>query len=225
MVAITAWSYSRFACYALCPLQFKLRYIDKVPEPTSPAMVRGNEIHKQLAAFVTNKGPLPAEIKSANHRSLCGEIAAWLAEDKVVEQQWGFTAQWAPTAWFGKTTWYRQVLDVGVMYEDLTGEVIDWKTGKRYVSNADQMELCALSFMCQYKLTKHVTTRLVYVDQGNDSADDVAEFPVAVKQHLKEKWEAKVAPMFSDTAFLPRPNDKCRFCAFSRSNSGQCRYG
>ena len=50
---VKAWSYSRYATYALCPLQFKLRYIDKIPEPQSPAMARGDRIHKEIARWLT----------------------------------------------------------------------------------------------------------------------------------------------------------------------------
>lgn len=219
-MSLTAWSYSRYNAYAACPLAFKLRYLDKSPEPPSPAMERGNKVHQAIAAYLTQKGELPTEIKLPFHLSLYAEMAAF--PDKLVEHQQGFTRQWNPTGWFSKDTWYRQVYDVALLYEDLTAEAVDHKTGKKYGSNAEQMELQALSLMCQFKPAIHVTTRLVYIDSGEE---EIAEFPVAVKEGLKSKWEAKVAPMFSDTVFAPRPNEKCRFCHFAKSKAGLCRFG
>jgi CRISPR/Cas system-associated exonuclease Cas4 (RecB family) len=215
---LTAWSYSRYAKYQLCPLQFKLEVLDGNKQPMSPAMQRGDTIHRGVAAFLVDKGPLPPEAEK--HSAFIAEVKT--IPDKLVEHQQGFTSAWEPTGWFHKTTWYRQVYDVAVLYEDMTSEVVDWKTGKKYATNEEQMELCALSLMCQLKPTTHVTTRLFYIDTGQE---EFAEFPASDREKLKAKWNAKVQPMFSDTVFAPRPNEKCRFCAFSRSSGGQCRFG
>lgn len=219
---VTAWSYSRYADYAQCPLRFKLKVIDKIQEPASPAMARGNTVHKALAQYIEGRGELPQEVKSPYHASLYAEMRGFPAEDKVVEQQMGFTAHWEPTGWFAKDTWLRVVWDLALMYEDLTGEVVDHKTGKKYGTNTDQMELFGLSFFCKYKLAKHVTTRLVYIDSGDE---EIAEFSADAVAPLKAKWEAKVAPMFTDTVFAPRPNDKCRFCHFAKSKLNLCKFG
>lgn len=225
MNGVTAWSYSRYEVYALCPLKFKLRYIDKLPEPQAPAMARGNRVHVEMAAYLKwATTPLPAEFTHAKHVQLAEELRAM--PDKQVEQQWGFTRTWAPTGWFGGDTWFRSILDVGVLYEDMTFEDIDWKTGKRYGSNDDQMETQALAIMCRIKPVTHVTTRLVYLDIGEE---EFAEFPASDKEKLMRKWEVKVAPMFADDMFVARPNDKCKWCAFSRSNwTGEnrlCKFG
>lgn len=217
---LTAWSYSRYALYAQCPLKFKLEVIDGQKQPQSPAMARGNKIHVDLANYLKGTGTLPAVVTAPYQVKLYAEMAAF--PEKLVEHQQGFTRQWKPTGWFGSDTWYRQVYDVALLYEDMTAEAVDHKTGKKYGSNAEQMELQALSLMCQYKPVTHVTTRLVYVDSGEE---EIAEFPATDREALKAKWEAKVAPLFADTVFAPRPNDKCKFCHFSKSNNGVCRFG
>lgn len=222
MTAVTAWSWSRFALYEQCPLAFKLKNIDKIEEPPSDAMQRGRDVHKALEQYIICKADLPAEVKHPFHRQLYAEMRAIPAENKVVEQQWGFTSKWKPMGWFGKDVWYRAVLDLGVMYDDLTYEAVDHKTGKKYGHNDDQMELFALSVMCKYPPVTHVTTRLVYIDSGEQ---EFGEFPATDREALKAKWEAKVAPMFADTTFAPRPNDKCRFCHFAKSKAGLCKFG
>ena len=222
MSLVTAWSYSRWHTYDVCPLQFKLKNIDKLPEPGTPAMRRGNELHVATAQFLTGKASvLPADVmQHQSVTSLIREVQAF--PDKLVEQQWGFTQQLEPTGWFGKDTWYRAVLDVALLYEDCTGEVIDWKSGRKYGENKEQMELFALSFMWKYKPTKHVTTRLVYFDSGEQ---ELMEFPIGDKERLTKKWLAKVEPMFKDTTFAPHPGKHCARCSFSRSTGGQCAFG
>lgn len=221
---VTAWSYSRYDKYTTCPLWFKLDVIDKVaPVVQSDAMARGDRIHKTLAKYITGDEPeMPAEVKLPFQRELVEQLRAWPAEDKVVEQQWAFTSTWKPTEWFAKDAWYRSVLDVGVAYPDDTLEDIDWKSGKRYGSNDEQMESQGVSVFAKYPHIKHVITRLVYLD---GQTEEFAEFPVKDREKLQAKWEVKAAPMFVDETFAPRPNEKCRFCPHARSKTGRCRFG
>lgn len=221
MNGVKAWSFSRYARYTTCPLQFKLQYIDKLGAQTSKAMVNGDKVHKAVESYVTGKWPeLPDAAKYPPHMALMREVRQH--DDKVVEQEWAFTARWEPTGWFAKDCWFRQKLDVAVLYEDMVVEGIDWKTGKKYDDGLEQIELQALSIFRHFKPATHVLMRLSYLDSGDDV---YAEFPKADEDALMRKWEAKAAPMFADTEFLPRPNDKCHFCEFSRNKGGQCRFG
>lgn len=222
---VTAWSYSRYAKYTLCPLQFKFSVLDKLPEPGSPAMTRGNDMHVGTANFLKGTvSTLPADVmKNPVITDLIQQVAAM--PNKEVEQQWGYDSNWQPTSWFGKGTWFRSVLDVGVMYDDLTFEAIDWKSGRRYGSNEEQMETQALAVMKRFKPVKHVTARLAYMDEVGANPFEFHEFPATKMQSLADKWAKKVEPMFTDTVFAPRPNDKCRFCYQARSKGGKCAFG
>ena len=225
---VKAWSYSAWALYDLCPLQYKLAKIDKIPQPQAPAMKRGNDIHVGVAAFISGKAEgLPQEaMQNPVIVKLIQEIKAVDPDYKQVEQQWGFTNQWKPTGWFAKDTWFRSVLDAGVMYDDMAYEDCDWKSGRRHgKSNSDQMETQALSVMCKYPPVRHVTTRLAYIDEAGDNPFEFAEFPATDKLKLAQKWAKKVEPMFAAEAFPPKPNDKCKWCAYSRSKGGQCAFG
>lgn len=232
---VKAWSYSTWSNYDLCPLQFKLRKIDKLPEPQGPAFKKGIEVHDGVAKYVTGAAAhLPdVALKFPNMVALIEEIRVLPAEAKQVEQQWGYKSDFSPTGWFDRgneKVWFRSVLDVGVCYDDMSYEDVDWKTGKRYaVSNDLQMETQALSVFYRMPAVKHVTTRLAYLEAGGPlgSAEgfEFGEFTASVKQSLADKWRKKVEPMFTDTVFAPRPNDKCKWCHFSRSNTGKCAFG
>ena len=226
--AVTAWSYSRFADHERCPLYFKEKYVTKsIPQDSTPAMERGNEIHKGIAAWLRGdaEGVPRDAFKNPRAEQILLELRQMPADQMVVEQQWGFTAYWKPTGWFGNDTWLRSILDVGLVYPDMTAEALDWKTGKRYGHNADQMELFALSVMCKYPPVTNVTTRLIYLDEQGKNIEEIEEFPVTHKQRLIDKWTAKVVPMFTDKVFAPRPNDKCKFCPLARSKGGKCAFG
>lgn len=224
-MGIEAWSWSRLAVWETCPLQFKLKFIDKLLTAGSPAMARGNMVHDELASYLTGKiDVLPAAVTTPFQQKLYAEMRA--QPDKIVEEKWGFTPAWEPTGYFSrnpqKPTWLRTIVDYACLYEDMVVEVADHKTGKVYGYNDDQVELFALSAMCHFKPATQVLTRLIYVDAGSEQ---LASFSAADKPKLIAKWNAKVAPMFADTTFLPRPNDKCRFCDFAKGKGGQCRFG
>lgn len=222
--ALDAWSWSRYETWVLCPLKYRLKFIDKLPEPGSPAMERGNVIHKQTADFITGaRAELPDAVKVPFQQKLLEECRA--ADDKIVEEKWAFTTGWQPTGYFAKApkaAWLRTIVDYATLYEDMVVEIVDWKSGKVYGHNDDQIELFALSAMCFFKPAVQVLTRLVYFDAGSEQRDS---FDAKDRDALIAKWNARVAPMFADRDFIARPNDKCRFCAYSKSNGGACRFG
>lgn len=226
---VDSWSYSRWADYDRCPMYFHEKHVLKsFKDPGSVAMDRGNDIHKGVASWLKGEAEGLPRDAFANPRAEQILMELQAMPDKLVEQQWGFTANWKSTGWFTKgvaATWLRVILDVGLIYPDLTAEAIDWKTGKRYGSNQDQMELFALGVMCYAPPVKHVTTRLIYLDEKGKDIEDIAEFPATHKQKLIDKWTKKIEPMFTDKVFAPRANDKCKWCPLARSKGGKCAFG
>lgn len=223
-----AWSWSRWETYDNCPLQAKMKFLVKgKPFVASPAMERGDRIHKGVAAYIEGKVDAPpVEVTLPFQLKLLAECRA--AEDKVVEQQWAFNRQWGATGWFAKSSapsgaaWLRTIVDYAVAYEDNAVEIIDWKSGKVYGHNVDQLELFALSAMRYFRPATKVLTRLVYFDAHTEITD---EFNAADQDKLIAKWEDKVRPMFEDTTFLPRPGNHCYRCDFAKSKGGACRFG
>ena len=218
----TTWSYSRWDTWRQCPLKYKLTHLDKLDKEQSPAMIRGNRLHISLAHYIEGKqAEMPVEVKDPAHRDLYAAMRAF--PNKMVEQQWGFTEKWKATGWFGKDTWFRAILDVALFYEDDEVEAIDHKSGKRYGSNDDQMELFGFSVMCRVPSAKNVVTRLIYFDQPG--LQIIHEFPVKDREKLAAKWAELARPMLADRAWPARPNDKCGWCPFGRDKGGQCIHG
>lgn len=221
---LTAWSYTRYADYRRCPFFFAYKHLLRIKEPPGPAMERGRNIHKEAEKFLLS----PRKVKvPENLKNFATQMEELRKLRPTVEQQWGFTVDWKPTDWFGKDTWARVVLDACTVYEDNTADVIDHKTGKKYGSNDEQMELFGLgTFMRfpEYNL-KHVTTRLWYLDDPNPNTNEVvAEFKASEVPALRKDWDKRVKPMFADRKFPPRPNDKCRFCFLQKAKGGPCKF-
>ena len=48
---VKSWSYSAYALYDQCPAKYRYAKIDKLPEPRSEALERGDRIHKEVEAY------------------------------------------------------------------------------------------------------------------------------------------------------------------------------
>lgn len=230
---VTAWSFSRYNDYKVCPAKFAYKHLDKLPEPPSAAMARGSEIHLMAEKFTKGElRTLPKEL------ALFKEEFARLRKEKVkiVEEQWAYTAQWTQTAWNNwNACWLRVKLDVAYINVEHNALVpIDHKTGKfREEKNAEyeeQLELYGVAGLVQYPEVDVVAPRLWYIDHGRiypNPEDDEPEIEYFRKdeEKLKKKWEGKVAPMFRDTTFKPTPSDAgCRYCHYRKANGGPCKF-
>lgn len=219
-----SWSYSRWATWEQCPFKYKKQIVEKIKEEKGAAQLKGITYHDDMAAYLMKK-PGHDQPPATKFGPLMAELREFPPEDKIIEEQMGFTREWKPTGWFSKgpnATWLRVIWDVGLLYEDLTGEVCDHKTGKMYGTNMDQMELFAVSFFQKYSAATAVTTRLWYHEHGKE---DVAEFKAAEVPGLIKKWDKRAEEMLSDEVYPMKPNDKCKWCQFAKSAGGPCRFG
>jgi hypothetical protein len=219
-----AWSISRLHLYEMCPLRFKLKNIDKLPDPPNPAMQRGLDVHKKAENFV--KGTLtyiPRELYSfdAQFREL--QVLKDDPEATVLlEEKWCFTDDWKETSWFGKDAACRVVTDASVVYTDGTADVVDYKTGKPYGANQDQMKLFSLAAFIKFEDLKTVTTRLWYVDTGDEICETFYEKDI---DPILDEFEPRVEKMRADRTYAPRPGPYCKNCPYSKSAGGPCKYG
>lgn len=216
---ITAWSYSRWADYELCPAKAKYKHVDKIKEPENPAMKNGSKVHAELADYLS--------IGLGRDLPKSGEKFADILQqlrtlEPIHDQEWGFTDRWDVTGWFSKDTWFRSKLDVCVVYDDNTADVVDFKTGKASDSHAQQGELYAISVFLRYANVQYVTVRFWYLDTG---AETVQHFARREMEEMIYTWEKRVKPMLSDEIFAPRPGNHCRWCFFAKSNNGPCKFG
>jgi len=219
---VKSWSYSALAQYEMCPAQYKYARIDKLPQPPVAAFERGNRIHKEAEDYLTGK-LFEVPTSCQNFASQFEQLAQM---SPLVEHEVCFDRKWRPSGWRDwNKTWFRSKVDAAVIYPDNTATIVDHKTGKKYATNEDQIELFSLTFMIRYPELKEVEARLWYLDVPGKDGEIVREFDASQKEALREKWERKVQPLFNDTLFAPKPNDKCKWCPFGVSKGGPCRHG
>lgn len=219
---LTAWSHSRRHDYDECPAKAKFKYLDKVPEPSSPALERGSSIHKECEAFGTGriKKLPPALARFAEEFTELAKIRKHLH----TETQLAVDARWRPCDWFARETWLRVVLDL--WYDDPRDPtrrvVIDYKTGKVRPQNVDQLDLYAPAvFAHAPPLVEVVDAQLWYLDEGHV---DARTYTRADAERLKPRHEQSVKRMLTDTTFKPNPGQACRFCTYQHGKGGPCKF-
>lgn len=222
---ITAWSYSRYSLYEQCPLKFRLKHIDKLPDPSGPAAERGNMVHSAAQKYLQSKRT-PSDIPEALAK-LSVELGQLRVARATAEQDWGFKSNWEWTGrpnWFGSEVWVRMRSDATALYEDNTGLMVDWKTGKKYDTHQVQGELSGLLMLMRYPELTEVDVRFWYSDApaaDNEMQLDVTRADVPAMQR---DWERKVRPMFNDHKFPPKPNRFCGWCNYSAAKGGPCKF-
>lgn len=219
---VLAWSYSRYGDYKQCPAKFMYKHLMKLHDPGSAAMARGNEIHKMAENFLRGKIDLPAELIGVKK-----EIEFLKDAFATPEESWGFKKTWewiGRAGWFGDDVWFRAKTDVRLLYDDNTLLLGDWKTGKKYYANEEQIELFALAGYRRFPTVDEVDTRLWYTDAPSDDNEIQRTYKPAELEAIQRDWTKRVVPMFKDRRFAPTPNDWCSRCAFSQAKGGPCRF-
>jgi len=211
-VSFTAWE-----TFTNCPARFKYEKIDKLPTQDKAFFAKGRAAHEHLEKVVMG-APLDAKIVPKEQEFVLEVGAAPFA--KFVEEKWGFRNDWIVTDW--RNAALRAIIDVRLDYGDGSMEVIDWKTGKKRGESVAQMSLFATAVFHRYPFVEQVTTRLVYVEKGGQTIMDHARADLA---NMTKQWEERFASIFNERDWLPRPNEWCHFCDFSKAKGGPCRYG
>ncbi len=220
---VVAWSYSRYSDYKQCPAKFMYKHLMKLSDPGSAAMNRGNVVHKAAEDYVAKRiNKIAPELKGVTT-----ELKFLRSNNATVEQSWGFRNDWAwigRPGWFGDDVWFRAKADVTLLYDDDTLLLVDWKTGKKYFSNEEQVELFALAGFRRFPNVTEVDTRLLYTDVEPNDNEIRRVYKLTDLNAIQKDWTKRVVPMFKDRRFAPTPNDKCHWCAFSKAKGGPCKF-
>ncbi len=236
--AVRYLSHSQLATFETCPLQYKYRYILKIPVPPSAALTFGDTIHRTVRAFYEL-------VKAGEHptvETLLGLYKShWVSvgfggkayEEKMKQHGFdllrefykkGYTPDRIPTSleepFRIKIT---PDLTLGGKIDridtlpDGTIEIIDYKTGQapktKDVSSDSQLTVYALSAAGEgiYKKApeKVVVSFYFFEDQSKVSA-------VRTKDELEaaRKDIAARADEIAKSDFAPTPGKHCDFCEF-----------
>jgi hypothetical protein len=221
----THWTISALKDFETCPAKYQWSYLFEpkdwaaigyktVPAKGSPAMDRGTEIHETCEQYVLGTRP-------DLHREIGPAWAAWVKGLKDLgatpEQQWEFDRDWHP----GGTLWLRMKIDAHYRVGQDTLHLIDYKTGKPWPANIEQVEVYALGAFARFDDVQTVIGSLWYLDseEPHDKTFTRAQAP-----KLARKWEQRAGRLLEAEAYPAKPNRFCNWCPYSHKKGGPCGY-
>lgn len=194
-------------------------------------MLRGNLIHKTAEDYIKGTLPprVPDELKQFEDTfKRLRKLFKIRTAGMVVEDDWAFRKDWTRTQWNDWAECFVRIkLDCADNEDPDTLIIRDWKTGKfREEQNeeyVEQLELYALAGLLLHPHVKEVIPWLVYLDLGvvYPALDSPMIFTQADVPRLKKLWAKRTNPMFTDTRFPPKPNQKCRWCWFGEAGKAK----
>lgn len=229
---ITAWSFSRWDCYQQCPRKAKYKFIDRLAEPSSPALDRGTALHLLCEQYLRGiKKTVPKDIKLIEP-----QLKSLKKAGALPEAEFAFDVNWQPVSWFDKSAWLRVKADAVVPpisdAEEPVVMVDDFKSGGKVEANGEvvakeeyplQLELYSTAGLLTYPTAKRAKTSLIFIDHGK-VVEMEDQFTQKDLPSLKKRWEARVKKMLNDVKFKPTPGNACRWCHFRKQNSGPCEF-
>lgn len=225
------WSISKLFAYESCPMQFKLRYIEKLPEPPRPPdnpLERGNRVHNMLEKYVKGEGSLHGcEAKRIDvfEPHLTHLETLYADGMATAEDDWFFNRDW--DACERDDVWLWSKLDFSVT--DETNRVVvtgDYKTGKsayKAVDHIQQIQLYTAVSALKYEWADVLIGEVWYVDEGW-----IRQAEYTREQALKfvGRFNARADKIYQDRMFRPNANKvTCRWCPYSPRGTGACPVG
>jgi hypothetical protein len=222
-----SWTVSKLNMYDGCPAKAKYKHLDKLPEPDSPAMARGGEVHAHAEQYVTGREKkLADELQQKKVKSLVEKLKKDYKGKKVrVEMELAFNRAWKPCHWLAKDVYVRFKIDVVHFISDGLAVVIDWKTGKFKPEHEEYQEQlhAYCTALLSSGLAKKAKAMLVFTDSG-DIVEGDETFELEDLPAMQQYWDKKAKPFLSDTKHAPRPGNGCRWCPYSTNKGGPCRF-
>ena len=213
------YSFSKLSTYQQCPLRFKFKYIDKIPEGKfdDSALVKGSNVHSILENY--------SEVQQQNsivEKFLKCDIAqkylpAILGTSKSVKEfNIGLDTKLNPSKYSDKSTIFRGKVDLMTVI-DKTLNIIDYKTGKykeeKYQSY-DQLMFYAIYYFIRYHKIDKIRISYVYLEAQLENE------MILERKYLSSYIDRLIKTINSvetDTQFIKNKSILCNWCPYQET--------
>jgi hypothetical protein len=213
-----SWSYSKLSTYERCPAIKKYRYDLKVvvEQTQHPAAIRGTQMHDDLETHVgKNIFEVPEWMRP--HVPHLEKYQQGNKEFKI-----RLTEDWEPVV---EDHWLICIIDLSFIEDGKWATIVDYKSGKRYESHQEQIELYNLATLAQYPDVERVEGKCYYLDEPPGSWGQPVFTLREQFDTVRDRWLERVTMMDADTECAPRTGYYCKWCDYRKSNGGPCTFG
>jgi len=202
-----AWSYSSLDTYTQCPRRFYHKYILREKEPPSPALDRGNAVHKACESYL--KGGAPVD---APYAPLVEAVKRKAQPHNLhVEKKMGLLGNCEPCGFFDDRVWGRGAADV-VIEDGEHAFIADWKTGK-IREKAAQLAILSLFVFKHFPEVLKITACNIWLEHSKVGTP--YEF---TREDSHTMWASmirqiqEVEKSIADQKYDMKPGPLCAYC-------------
>jgi putative RecB family exonuclease len=235
---------SSFSAFTNCPLAFKLSYLERLPEPPSPAASKGTLVHRALEQLMCRPQAersleaaladlADARVELAEHPEFAGlgltpdELDAFHADAaRLVERYFQLEdptrvhpigLELKLTAKIGKVT-LRGIIDRLEIADDGEWVITDYKTGSVPSEQREQARLAGVhiyALLCEQMLGRRpARVQLLYLSKPEAIIARPSEQSVTGVARRTGALWSAIERACAVDDFRPRPGPLCEYCAF-----------
>lgn len=207
---LRVFSFSKISTFQNCPYQYKLRYIDKLPELKNKYLRRGSLIHKALETL--DLSSLSEEDFNSVKKFLDSDLGKSVFTKKAVNETRIYLDSTLKNTENRKDAIFMGFID-RVQINDGIVELIDFKTGSYKdleYQDFTQLILYSLYILQKYDISA-VKLRFIYIDSIKENTlvferSSVETYKSILRQNIQE--------IESATEFPKKTSKLCEYCGF-----------
>ena len=218
------YSPSKLALYELCPARWRMKYVEKLPDPSGPAAQLGKAVHDAVAYLL--KGDEEAALSAIagapdyeEAKKLFNNIK-WLMSDLrretdliATEVRFAMDAEFNIVDFRSSEAVFRGIIDL-LTYNGEEVWIIDWKTGR---ADPDPKQLVLYAFALSQLGVPQKFGPITKVRFGLIRSREWLDFPLNEAEDfgIVEAWlKRKIREIETDNEFKPRPGPHCAYCPY-----------
>jgi hypothetical protein len=208
------WSHSGLKDFEGCARRYhEVKILKNYPTPDTQQIKYGKELHKAAEDYVRDNVPLPEQFAFVKPT-----IDALLTKSgrRYPELEMALTEDLTPCGFKAPEVWVRGVADLVIVDDDnLTGWIVDYKTGNNKYPDVGQLELMSLMLFANFPHLRQVNSALLFVVKETmvKYKMDIEQVPTAWQRYRERV--AKLVACHDNNVWNPNQTPLCGWCPVS----------
>jgi len=205
------WSHSSLKDYEGCARRYhEVKVLKNYKFQETEATRYGTVLHEAAELYIKEGKPIPPEF--AFIKDTLDALNAKPGR-KLCEHKMGLTVDLQPCEFLGKDVWLRGIADLLIIDdENLTGWVVDYKTGNNKYPDLDQLRLMSIMVFKHFPHIRKVKSALLFVVKN-----DMVKHNMALDDADAEWWKyrervAKLEQCHDTGVWNPKSSALCPWC-------------
>lgn len=208
------WSHSGLKDFEGCARRYhEVKILKNYPTPDTQQIKYGKELHKAAEDYVRDNVPLPEQFAFVKPT-----IDALLTKSgrRYPELEMALTEDLTPCGFKAPEVWVRGVADLVIVDDDnLTGWIVDYKTGNNKYPDVGQLELMSLMLFANFPHLRQVNSALLFVVKETmvKYKMDIEQAPAAWQRYRERV--ARLVACHDNNVWNPNQTPLCGWCPVS----------